>query len=165
MGDRGEGEPGRIAGELPGRGVGQRPVAQVGGDLLDDGVVAVLLLGLGHGERRVGEDRVVAPDREQFAGARGGLVVLVADPADGRPGTVADGGDRRGDRGVHPGGDREPRAAAAARGDERRTVVPGAGPHDDRAGTPGRPALAHPVNSPTLRDDQCERKPDGYLFR
>ena len=45
----------------------QRSVDPVGEDLLDDGVVAVLVLGLDQLERGVGEDRVVAPGREQLA--------------------------------------------------------------------------------------------------
>jgi hypothetical protein len=47
--------------------VGQRAVVEVGEDLLDDGVAAVLGLGLDEGEAAVGEHRVVAPDGEQFA--------------------------------------------------------------------------------------------------
>lgn len=48
------------AGDVPG------PVGQVGEQVLDDGVVAVLGLGMDHLERGVGEDRAVAPDAEQF---------------------------------------------------------------------------------------------------
>ena len=44
----------------------QGTVGPVGEDLLDDGVVAVLLLGLEHHERGVGEHGVVAPDGEQL---------------------------------------------------------------------------------------------------
>ena len=44
---------------------GHRP-GSVGEDLLHNRVVAVLPLGLDQLERRIGEDRVVAPDREQF---------------------------------------------------------------------------------------------------
>jgi hypothetical protein len=65
--------------------VGQRAVAEVGEELLDDGVAAVLLLGLDELERGVGEDGVVAPGGEQLALARCGLC-LVAHPADDQPG-------------------------------------------------------------------------------
>ena len=44
----------------------ERAAGDVGEDLLHDGVVAVLPLGLDQLERRVGEDRVVAPDGEQL---------------------------------------------------------------------------------------------------
>jgi len=40
--DRGQRQPAGVGGERPGRGVRQRPCLQVGDDLLDDGVVAVL---------------------------------------------------------------------------------------------------------------------------
>jgi len=54
--------------------VGQRSVDQVGEHGLDDGVAAVGEVG-GHGRLgAVGEERMVAPDREQFLGA-------VSDPA------------------------------------------------------------------------------------
>jgi hypothetical protein len=46
VGDGSGGQPGGVGGELPGRQVGQRPVAEVGEELLDHGVAAVLLLGL-----------------------------------------------------------------------------------------------------------------------
>ena len=60
-------------------------VVQVGEELLDDGVAAVLLLGLDELERGVGEDGVVAPGGEQLTLARCGLC-LVADAADDQPG-------------------------------------------------------------------------------
>ena len=44
----------------------QRTVGPVREDLLDHGMVAVLLLGLEHHERGVGEHGVVAPDGEQL---------------------------------------------------------------------------------------------------
>jgi len=47
--DRGEGEPGGVRGELPGRGVRQGAVLELGDDLFDDGVVAVVLVGLNGG--------------------------------------------------------------------------------------------------------------------
>jgi hypothetical protein len=40
----------------------ERAAGDIGEDLLDDSVVAVLSLGLDQLERRIGEDRVVAPD-------------------------------------------------------------------------------------------------------
>jgi hypothetical protein len=55
----GDGQPGGVGGELPRGQVRQRPVGPVGEDLLDDGVAAVVLLGLDGLERRVGEDRMV----------------------------------------------------------------------------------------------------------
>jgi hypothetical protein len=74
-GDGGQGEPGGVRREVPGGQVGERPVVPVGEDLLDDGVVAVVRLGLDRLERAVGEDGVVAPG-----------TVEVADPADDQPG-------------------------------------------------------------------------------
>jgi hypothetical protein len=44
----------------------ERPGAEVGDDLLNDRVVAVLALGLDQLERRVREDCMVAPRREQL---------------------------------------------------------------------------------------------------
>ena len=54
-----------LAGTSP-RQVRERAVLQVGDDLFDDGVPAVMALGLEQLERRVGEHGVVAPDREQL---------------------------------------------------------------------------------------------------
>lgn len=48
-------EPGGVGGEVAGGQVGQGPVEQVGEDLLDDGVTAVLRLGLAQLEGAVGE--------------------------------------------------------------------------------------------------------------
>jgi hypothetical protein len=59
--DGGDGQPGGAGGELPRGQVGQGAVAEVGEELLDDGVAAVLLLGLDELVRAVGEDGVVAP--------------------------------------------------------------------------------------------------------
>jgi len=77
----------------------ERPVAPVREDLLHDRVVAVLALGLGSLERRVGEDGMVAPGGEQLALPLRGLLVLVADAPDDEAG-----GDLlvllRGERGV-----------------------------------------------------------------
>jgi hypothetical protein len=42
-----DGQPGRVRGEDPGWQVSERPAGDVGEDLLHDGVVAVLSLGLG----------------------------------------------------------------------------------------------------------------------
>jgi hypothetical protein len=47
--------------------MGEGAVVQVGEDLLDDRVAAVLLLCPDELERRVGEDGVVAPGGEQLA--------------------------------------------------------------------------------------------------
>ena len=68
------------------RQVSERPVGPVGEDLLGLGVAAVLLLGLQHRERRVGEDSVVTPGAEQFTLAGCGLAVEVADAADDEAG-------------------------------------------------------------------------------
>jgi len=46
--------------------VGQGPVLQVGDDLFDDGVVAVVGLGVKRRLGRVGEDRVIAEGVEQL---------------------------------------------------------------------------------------------------
>jgi hypothetical protein len=64
--DRGQGEPGVVGVEDAGGQVGQGAVDEFGEDLFDDGVAAVLLLGLDGDERAVGERGVVAPDREQL---------------------------------------------------------------------------------------------------
>jgi hypothetical protein len=53
--DGGDGQPGGVGAELAGRQVRQRAVVQVGEELLDDGVAAVLLLGLDQLVRAVGE--------------------------------------------------------------------------------------------------------------
>ena len=93
-----------FAGKRPEGRWARGPLGQVGEDLLDDGMVAVLCLGLDHLERRVGEHGVVAPDREQLVLAAGGFAVEVLDPADDQPG-----GDRlaflRGERRVGHFGD------------------------------------------------------------
>ena len=103
-GDGGAGQPRGIGGKRARWQVRERPIAPVGEDLLHDGVVAVLVLGLDQLERGVGEDGVVAEDGEQLVLARGGLLVQVADPADDQPG-----GDRlpllRGERRVRRLGD------------------------------------------------------------
>ena len=64
----------------------KRAVGPAGEDLLGLSVAAVLLFGLGQGERRVGEDRVVPPGGDQLALALGGVAVEVLDPADDEPG-------------------------------------------------------------------------------
>ena len=46
--------------------MGQGSVDQLGEDLFDDGVAAVLGLGLDEYERAVGERGVVTPDREEL---------------------------------------------------------------------------------------------------
>ena len=70
VGEGGQGEPGGVGVEMSGRRVGEGAVVEVGDDLLDDRVAAVLLLGLEGLERGVGEDGVVAPGGEQLALAR-----------------------------------------------------------------------------------------------
>ena len=59
----------------------QRAGDQIGVDLLDDGVAAVLGFGLHEGERAVGEHRVIAVGRQEFflAGDLGRVVAV--DPA------------------------------------------------------------------------------------
>ena len=64
----------------------ERPVGDVGEDLFHDRVIPVLSLGLDQLERGVSEQRVVAPEGEQLALARGGPLVQVPDPADDQPG-------------------------------------------------------------------------------
>src|SRR6266516_6208526 len=66
--------------------MGHGPVGPVREDLLDYGVVTVVLLGLDGLERGIGEHGVVAPDAEQLVLALGGLAVEVFDPADDQPG-------------------------------------------------------------------------------
>jgi hypothetical protein len=75
MADGSTGDPGGVGGEMPRGQVGERAVVPVGEDLLDDGVVAVVRLGLDHLERAVGEQRVVAPAGEQFILSLAGLGV------------------------------------------------------------------------------------------
>ena len=66
VGDGGAGQPGVVGGE-PARGqVREGPVDELGVDLLDHRVVAVLCFGLDEGEWAVGERCVVAPGGEQF---------------------------------------------------------------------------------------------------
>jgi len=55
-GDGGDGEPGGVGGELPRRQVREGAVVEVGQQLLDDGVAAVLLFGLDQLVRAVGEE-------------------------------------------------------------------------------------------------------------
>ena len=85
MGDGRDDEPGGVGIENTGRETGERAGAQVGDDLLDDGVVAVLALGLDQFERRVRENGVVAPDGEQLVLAFGCFLVAGADAADDQP--------------------------------------------------------------------------------
>jgi hypothetical protein len=110
------------------RQTGERPILQVGDDLFDDRVAAVVGLGVEHRQWRVGEHRMVSPGGEQFAlPIREDVIrVGVADPAhdqppgnllrggrlieydvrltDRRPRILADRGDRRLDRRVFEGG-------------------------------------------------------------
>ena len=64
----------------------QGAAGDVGEDLLDDGIVAVLPFGPGELEGRVREDGMVTPGREQLALPGGCLLVQVPDPADDQPG-------------------------------------------------------------------------------
>src|SRR4030095_7630569 len=68
------------------RQVGQCPGDQVGVDLLDDGVPAMLRLGLHQGVGRVGEHRVVAVIGDQLTLAGDLLGVVAPDPAHDQPG-------------------------------------------------------------------------------
>ena len=83
---RRDGQPRGVRGEDPGGHVSERAAGDVGEDLLHARVVAVLALGLDQPIRRIGEDRVVTPDREQLVLPGGGLLVQVPDPADDQPG-------------------------------------------------------------------------------
>src|SRR5690606_8454473 len=65
--DRDAGQPGVVSVEPARWQVGQGSVDEFGEDLLDDGVAAVVSLGLFQDERAVGEDGVVAPHGEQHA--------------------------------------------------------------------------------------------------
>ena len=66
--------------------MGEGAGVQVGVDLLDDGMVAVLAFGLDQFDRRVGEHGVIPPCGEQLVLSLGGLVVFRADPPDDQPG-------------------------------------------------------------------------------
>jgi hypothetical protein len=75
---RGEDQPGAVGGEPPGGQVREWAVLQVGDDLFDGRVAAVVGLGLDQRERRVGEHGAVAPGREQLSLLVGDDVVGVA---------------------------------------------------------------------------------------
>ena len=80
VGDGGAGQPGTVGPE-PARGqVSQGTIDEIGIDLLDDGVAAVLGLGLFEDERGVGEHRVVAILREQLTLAGNLRRVQALDP-------------------------------------------------------------------------------------
>ncbi|MCP6134171.1 hypothetical protein NL393_33865, partial [Klebsiella pneumoniae] len=72
---------------LPRRQMRQRPVLELGDDLLNQGVVAVTLIGLHHGQGAVGDEGVVAVGREQLAllGPVAGEWLESLDPADDQP--------------------------------------------------------------------------------
>ena len=57
--DHRAGQPGAVRGKQPRRDVCQRAVDQIGEGGLDDGVAAVGDVGLGGGQGRVGEERVM----------------------------------------------------------------------------------------------------------
>ena len=146
----------------------QRPVLELGDDLLDDGVVAVPGVGGDRVQGRVRDERVVPVGGEQFAlhGAAPGLGLEAFDAAydqsaghvlgfasagerdeghlgdfgvgypsplglvpdgvrvaDRGPRRLADATDRGYDRGVHPGGHREPHLVADRGADEVPPVV------------------------------------------
>jgi hypothetical protein len=81
MGDRRAGQPRGVRGEVARWKVCEGAVDEVGEDLLDDRVIAVLLFGLDQVERAVGEDGVVPVEVEQFVLAEAGLRVEPLDPA------------------------------------------------------------------------------------
>jgi hypothetical protein len=91
MGHGGDDEPGGVCPEMTGWQVGEGAGVQVGGRLLDDGVVAVLPFGLGQLERRAGKYGVIPPRGEQLVRPLVGPVVAGAGAADDQPG-----GDLRG---------------------------------------------------------------------
>jgi hypothetical protein len=72
VGGGGQLQPSGVGAELPRGQVRQRPIEQVGEDLFDDGVAAVLGFGLGQLKRAVGKYRVIAVGGEQLALAFGG---------------------------------------------------------------------------------------------
>jgi hypothetical protein len=83
--------------------VHERDVAEVGEELLDDGVAAVVLFGLDNElERRVGEDGVIAPGGEQLALT---LRAEVLNAADDQPGSDVQGLVLRGEGGTLRPGD------------------------------------------------------------
>ncbi len=64
--DGGQGEPGGVRGELPRGQMRERTGFEVGDDMLDDRVAAVVGFGLEHRQGRVGQDRVVTEGGEQL---------------------------------------------------------------------------------------------------
>ncbi len=90
MGGNGQLEPGGVGVELAGGQVGQRSVDQVGEDLLDHGVPAMVGLGLGELEWAVGEHRVIPVGGKQLALAlHGGLGVEPLDASHDQPPVAA----------------------------------------------------------------------------
>ena len=65
--DHAHDDPGRVRRVLARWQVGQGAVLEFGDDLLDQGVVAVTLIGLDRGQGAVGDEGVVAVGREQLA--------------------------------------------------------------------------------------------------
>jgi hypothetical protein len=82
----GEGQPRGVSAEGSGGQVRQRPVDDLCEALLDDRVAAVLRLGLYQQVPGVGEQGVVAPEREQFILADLGFRVEPLDPPHDQPG-------------------------------------------------------------------------------
>ncbi len=104
--DGGAAQPGRVGREDPGDGRwASGAVGPVGEDLFHDRVVTALAFGLDQLERGIGEDRVVAPGREQLVLPGRTMVVEVADPAHDQPGGDGLALLRRGERGVFGLGD------------------------------------------------------------
>ena len=90
VGHRPQDQPGGVGVEVPRGQVGEGSGFAVGDDLFDDGVVAVLAFGLERLGGVVGEERVVAPDREQLAlFAHDSGFGQVADAAHDQPGRDA----------------------------------------------------------------------------
>ena len=85
--DDGGGQPGGVRGVAAGGQVCQRSVLELGDDLLDDGVVALSLVGLDGAQGAVGGERTVPPGGEQLArgGAVAGQALQPIDPPDHQP--------------------------------------------------------------------------------
>ena len=79
--DHRAGQPRAVRGEQPRRDMRERPVDQVGEGGLHDRVFAVGKVSLGGGQVAVGEERVIAPHREQRVRVAG-----VLDPTHHQPG-------------------------------------------------------------------------------
>ena len=78
MRDRGRVSQAALAANFPDGRWASGPCFEVGDDLFDDGVAAVVGLGLQHGQRGVGEHRMVAVAGEQRGLVGAGRVVAVS---------------------------------------------------------------------------------------